>query len=138
MSLDFHKTIADIAESIRKLKRGLAGQEIDAEKLDKLIDLNDPRQLARLSEHDYYGHSLMYVASHSYEELEVYKDIYAVEDAYSITINGEQRKEAILMTKAKSETQTSSALNIALPSVSTTPTEAPKPEQEKKKGLFRR
>jgi hypothetical protein len=97
-----------------------------------LIHVSDPRERARLSEFDFYGHSVMQLSAKEYPELEIWAKIAEMEDIYSITIDGEQRKEAILMRQSRAEQP--SPLTIQLPQVETKP-----PEQEqKKKGWFRK
>ncbi len=60
-------------------------------------------------------------------------------DVYSIPFEGEQRKEAILMQKARSVSEVSvQAPSMALPQVETNRSLAQPQEQQQKKGFFRR
>lgn len=117
---------------IRQAIRAKLGQPADDDPFFGLIKVKDQRQLARLSEFDFYGHSVMDLAATKYEELEMWGKIAKTEDVYSITIEGEQRKEAILMQRAKVEQTT--PLTVQMPQVELKPQE---PEKKEKKGWFK-
>lgn len=127
--------LQEIPEFIRKLVRARMGLPAEDDPFFGLIKVNDPRERARLSEHDMYGHSLMRLAASEYDELEIWGKIADMEDAYSISIDGEQRKEAILMQTARKPEP--SSLTIQMPTVDTKPQEQQQ-QQTKKKGWLRR
>jgi hypothetical protein len=113
---------------------GLSIEEQDI--LTFLVNAKDKRERTRLAEHDVYGHSVMVLLSqlHPYE-LGIYKDIADIEDTYFIALEGEQRKEMILVQRAKTEiSYQGTPLTYSLPTLQT----EQKPAEQPKKGLFRR
>jgi hypothetical protein len=90
--------------------------------------------MARLQEHDVYGHSGMeFIASLYPVEMAHWKTMAEFENKYSISKDGEGRKEGVLALRAKMQEQTQpQALTLALPKVETQP---PPPE---KKGFLHR
>ncbi len=108
------------------------GQPIDDDVFSGLLNIKDTRERTRLNEHDVLGHSAMRIMADNWPvEMGIWDQIADMEDVYFIAKDGEQRKEAILMTRAKVE-QTS-PLTVQMPSINTKPEEPPKPE---KKGFF--
>jgi len=125
-----------LGEFLRSLKRGMQGLTIDEDQYSGLLNVKDPRERTRLSEHDVYGHSLMELAANHYDELAIWGKIASEEDIYFIPLEGEQRKEAILMQRARAEvTMAGQPLTVQMPKVETKPPEEAKPE---KKGISRR
>ena len=134
MSSRFEK-LKDLPEFIRRLKRGIMGQPIDDDVFSGLLNIKDTRERTRLNEHDVLGHSAMRIMADNWPvEMGIWDQIADMEDVYFIAKDGEQRKEAILMTRAKVEPQ-GSPLTVALPAINTKPEEQPKQE---KKGFFHR
>jgi hypothetical protein len=122
---EFHEMV----EQIRQIIRARLGLSADEDLYAYLLNMRDEREKARLTEHNFYGHSAMRVISHEYpEELGYWKDIALMEDVYSIALEGEGRKEGILMANAKRQETMPVAIN--LPSISTQP--APQQPQPKK------
>jgi hypothetical protein len=125
-----------LSEFVRVLKRAWQGLTIDEDQYSGLLNVKDSRERTRLSEHDVYGHSLMELAANHYEELSIWGEIAKEEDIYFIALEGEQRKEAILMQRARAEvTMAGQPLTVQMPKVETKPPEEVKPE---KKGIFHR
>jgi len=125
-----------LGEFLRALKRGMQGLPIDEDQYSGLLNVKDSRERTRLSEHDVYGHSLMELAANHYDELKIWGEIAKEEDIYFIPLEGEQRKEAILMQRARAEvTMAGQPLTVQMPKVETKPPEEAKPE---KKGILHR
>ena len=120
---------------MRKLVRAKQGLSLDDDPYFGLINVKDDRERARLSEYDFYGHSGMELASEAYDELEIWGKIAETENIYSVAINGEQRKEAILMQRAKVSELSPTVLQ--LPEM-TPQTQTMQTEPQKKKSWFRR
>jgi len=122
-----------LAEIIRMFYRAMKGQTLDEDLFAGLINIKDLRERTRLSEHDVYGHSGMHLIAKWYpEEMGHWKEIADLEDIYFISLEGEQRKEAILMQRAK--TAITQPLALQMPQVETKPIEP----EAKKKGILRR
>ncbi len=120
---------------VLKLKRAMLGQSLEEDIYSGLLNVKDIRERTRLSEHDIYGHSMMRLLAANYEEMGIWRDIAEMEDPYFISFEGEQRKEAILMQRAKTQMPImGQPLSVQLPEVETKPQEQ-KPE---KKGFLRR
>lgn len=126
-----------VADFIRKLKRAMQGQELDADKFAYLMDLEDIRERTSLSEHDVYGHSVMRLLAAEYDELAIYGRIAEMEDHYAISKDGEGKKIAATIAVGKKEQTAQGQVYIGLPPVSTKPEELGQ-EQKKKRGLFHR
>jgi len=125
-----------LGEFLRALKRGMQGLPIDEDQYSGLLNVKDSRERTRLSEHDVYGHSLMELVANHYDELKIWGEIAKEEDIYFIPLEGEQRKEAILMQRARAEvTMAGQPLTVQMPKVETKPPEEAKPE---KKGILHR
>lgn len=118
------------------LVRAARGQPLDEDIFSGLINVKDPRERTRLSQLEVYAHSAMQLIAGWYpEEMGFWKEIAEMEDVYFISQDGEQRKEAILMQRARTQVQLApqQPLAVQVPEVKT------KPEETKeKKGLFRR
>lgn len=120
--MDIQETI----EIIRQIFRAKMGLSKEDDPFLGLINVSDPREKARLTEHDYYGHSLMRLGAKTYPDaLEVWGNIAEMEDVYSPSIDGEQRKEAILLRRTQPDQP--SPLTIQLPTIDTKPPEEKKP-----------
>lgn len=129
MSDQFKEKILELAEAIRRFKRAMQGLPLDDDVFSGLLNVKDERERTRLSEHDVYGHSYMRIlAEMQGDEWEILKKIAEQEDIYFISLEGEQRKEAILMQRAKAEILMPSE-TLKVPQVETKPQ-----EQQQKKG----
>jgi hypothetical protein len=137
LSKQLKDKLGDIAEFIRKIVRAMKGQTAEDDVFSGLINVKDERERTRLSEYDVYGHSAMQIISDWYpEEMGYWKQIATMEDIYFISLEGEQRREAILMQRAKAEIRMAETGVMQVPRVETKPQEE-KPKEEKK-GLFHR
>jgi len=130
----FVKKIKDIAEGLRAIVRGYQGLPIDEDKFSGLLDIKDIRERTRLNTRQIFGHSYMRLL-HAVggEEWEIMRDTANMQDHYFISKDGEQRKEAILLTRAKSEVRLSTGEPLTIPPVETKP-----PPPEKKKHFWNR
>lgn len=127
--------LSDLADFLRKLVRAMKGQTLDEDIFSGLINVKDERERTRLSEHDVSGHSAMQLIASWYpEEMGFWKDIAEMEDIYFIALDGEQRKEAILMQRAKAEIRMAETGVMQIPKVETRPEE----QKVEKKGILRR
>jgi len=140
-SEDQLKRLRPIAELIRQLWRAAHGMEIDAKDiLAFLVNAEDVRERTRLKEHDVYGHSAMeFLADIFPGEFGFMKELAKLENIYFIPLDGEQRKEMILMQRAKGlETNPQQqSLSITMPETTPQPPQ-PQQQQQQKKGLFHR
>ncbi len=110
----------EMVEEIRQIIRARLGLSADEDIFTYLLNMRDEREKARLTEHDFYGHSAMRLIANEYqEEMGFWKDVAVMEDVYSIAIEGEGRKEGILMANAKR--QETMPVSINLPAISTQP-----------------
>ena len=136
MAEETFEKLKKLAEPIRRLVRAARGQSIDEDIFSGLINVKDARERTRLSEHDVYGHSAMQLIADWYRvEMGFWKDIAEMEDSYMISLDGEQRKEAILMARARTQVSLApTPLAVQVPEVKTKPEEA----KEEKKGFWRR
>ncbi len=122
-----------MVDEIRQIIRAKLGISADEDIYSYLLNMHDEREKARLTEHDFYGHSAMRLIASEYpEEMGFWKDFAVMEDIYSIAIDGEGRKESILMANAKKEGVGAMPLSINLPAISTQPQE----QAPKKKGRW--
>lgn len=113
-SEQFHEMV----EELRQIIRAKLGLSADEDIYSYLLNMRDEREKARLSEHDFYGHSAMRVIAKEYpDEMGFWRDIAVMEDIYSVAIEGEGRKEGILMANAKRQETLPVAIN--LPAIST-------------------
>ncbi len=111
------------------------GQTIDEDPLSGLLHTNNPEEMARLTEHDVYGHSGMKILANLYPgEMDHWAKTADQEDKYSISKDGEGRKEGVLALRAKMPEQPQqAAIALTLPQVQTSP-----PPEPKKGGFFHR
>ena len=95
-------------EFIRGLKRASQGLSLDEQDIMTfLVNAKDHRERTRLKEHDCYSHSgFEYLANIYPETYGFLKMLAEIENIYFISLDGLQRQEAILMTKAKTQSQT--------------------------------
>jgi len=125
----FPRVVNTLADPIRKLKRAVQGLTLDEDFFSGLLNIKDLRERTRVTEVQAYSHSVMRILADLYPyEFGIAKDMAIMEDTYFIAIEGEQRKEAILMTRAKSTIQVQGLAGegIQIPQVETTPPESPK------------
>jgi hypothetical protein len=109
------KSLDNIIDLIRKIIRAKQGLPTEDDIFSGLIQIKDIRERTRLQEHDVYGHSYMRLLSDlGGDEWEIMLKMANMEDPYFISLDGEQRKEAILMTRART-TSDMQNLNINLP-----------------------
>jgi hypothetical protein len=111
----------DRIDLLRHLKRALQGLPKEDDAFSGLIHIQDVRERTRISMEDVYAHSYMReLAKKGGDEWEMWKFIADMEDTYFIAVEGEQRKEAILMKQISSQ-QPSVSINqpLSLPQVET-------------------
>ena len=131
------KKLDSVTEFIRKLKRAMQGLSADEDVFSGLLNVKDIRERTRLDTRNVYRHNYMrMLAANGGEEWKIMEDWADMEEHLFISENGEERREAILMTRAKVE-QTS-PLTLNLPQMSTQVQEPPKQEEKKKGGIFHR
>lgn len=135
-SQDQLKRLRPIAELIRQLWRAAHGMDIDAKDiLSFLVNAEDVRERTRLKEHDVYGHSAMEFLADIYpDEFGFMVDLAKLENIYFIPLDGEQRKEMILMQRAKVQESMPQQQSLTVQM----PTTTPEPQQQQKKGLLHR
>lgn len=126
MTLDLEeikKWITELAEPLKKLKRAMAGQQIeDPVKLTEWSNLNER---ARLTQYQIDAIAFRrLVAQYGGREWAIMDDVANWKEHLSITKDGEQRREEILMTKARTEIpSTITSQTISVPTVETKPPE---------------
>ena len=125
-------------EYIRQLKRASQGLSLtEQDIMNFLVNVKDHRERTRLKEKDCYDHSGWELLADMYPKTFGWLKMLAeVENIYFISLDGLQRQEAILMTKAKN-------VSTATPlSVENVVNPMPSPQQveqkEQKKGWLRR
>jgi len=131
------KKLSEVAEGLRRLRRGMQGLPLDEDVFSGLLNVKDIRERTRLNAHEVYAHSYMrMLASFGGEEWSIMGKVADMDDTYLISLEGEQRKEAILMQRAKAviEMPGASPAAMSIPKVETKPTDQGK---EEKKGLLR-
>ena len=120
-----------MVDEIRQIIRAKLGISADEDIYSYLLNMHDEREKARLTEHDFYGHSAMRLIASEYQgEMGFWKDVAMMEDVYSIAIDGEGRKESILMANAKRSEAGNLPVSINLPGVSTQPLEQMPPAKK--------
>lgn len=136
------KELRPIAELIRSLWRAAHGMDIDAKDiLSFLVNAEDVRERTRLKEHDVYGHSAMEFLAEMYpNEFGFMTELARLENIYFIPLDGEQRKEMILMQRAKVQESMPQQQSLTVQMPQTTPEQQPQQpgQQQQKKGLFHR
>jgi hypothetical protein len=131
------KKLDSVTELIRKLKRAMQGLSADEDVFSGLLNVKDIRERTRIDTRNVYRHTYMrMLADNGGEEWTIMKDWAVMEEHLFISENGEERREAILMTRAKVE-QTS-PLTLNLPQIGAQTQEPPKQEEKKKSGFFHR
>ena len=131
------KKLDTVTELIRKLKRAMQGLSADEDVFSGLLNVKDIRERTRIDTRNVYRHTYMrMLANNGGEEWKIMEDWAVMEEHLFISENGEERREAILMTRAKVE-QTS-PLTLNLPQLSQQTAEPPKTEEKKKGGFFHR
>jgi hypothetical protein len=111
-------------EFIRELKRASQGLSLtEKDVMAFLVNAEDHRERTRLKEHDCYSHSgWEFLASIYPKTFGFLLDLAKIENIYFISLDGLQRQEAILMTKAKTTAQTPLTIeNISQPVQPTQP-----------------
>lgn len=95
-------------EYIRAMKRASQGLTLtEQDIMTFLVNAKDHRERTRLKEHDVYSHSgWEFLAGIYPKTFGFLVGLAELENIYFIALDGLQRQEAILMTKAKSATQT--------------------------------
>lgn len=127
------KSIEDqVIERIYKLKRASQGLPPNQDDVySGLINIKDIREKTRLGLYDVYAHSYMRLLTKvGGEEWGIMGEVATMEDEYFISLEGESRKEAILMKMqtALSTMNIGQNLPVSLPQVQTKP-----PAEEGKK-----
>ena len=118
-----------IAEGIHYLIRGSQGLPPEEERYANLMNLSDRKETTRVTIRQIYEHTYMRAAQKIYgDEMELMQYIADTEDAYLVSKDGEQRREAILMQKARSQPANMETLQIVAPNTQTPLTQ----EQHKK------
>jgi len=93
-----------IGEYLKNVFRGHKGLSLDDDVFSGLLDIKDIRERTRVNDHEVYAHSYMrLVADIGGEEWETMRKVADMEDHYLISLDGQQRQEAILMQRAKAE-----------------------------------
>jgi len=133
LSAEMKKKLRNIAEGIRCVVRGMQGLPIEEDAFSGLLDVKDIRERTRVDIQNIFSHSYMrLLANYGGDEWGIMEDVAEMEDHYFIAEDGEQRKEAILMTKAKTEVRLPDQ-PISIQKVETKPS-----EKTEKKGFLRR
>lgn len=102
----FADKMLELGKGLKNVIRGLQGLPPEGEDtFAGMINVKDIRERTRLpSQHDVYAHSYLRLLSQAGgSEWKICKDIAEMEEHLLISLEGEQRKEAILMQKAKTE-----------------------------------
>ena len=109
------KAFDETIDLIRKIMRAKQGLPPEDDIFSGLIHIDDVRERTRLDEYNVYSHAYMRLLSDvGGDEWEIMKKMADMEDPYFISLDGEQRKEAILMKRANTAMDTQN-LNINLP-----------------------
>jgi hypothetical protein len=132
------KDLDEVVEFIRKTKRAMQGLKSEQDAFDKLLNVEDLRERTRVTRQERKAFTYMELLGDlGGDEWGIMKEAVRYFNVYGIPLDGEQRKEAILMMRAKLGEQQSQNINVQYPTVSTTPEEPQQPEK-KKLGWFRR
>lgn len=122
-----HGSLADFIDrttpSLFKLIRALNGQAPTDERYPLLIDVEDIRERTRLDSPALFAHAYMRLVAKSGGPYEIFNQMADLEDHYFISLDGESRKEAILMNKARQSTELQP---VMIPPVDTSGMNAPK------------
>lgn len=136
----------DRIDLLRQLKRALQGLPKEDDAFSGLIHIGDVRERTRITIEDVYSHSDMrLLADKGGDEWKIWDGVANMEDTYFIAIEGEQRKEAILMKQISSQAQPTVSINqpLSLPQVETNrplgePVYGQQPQQQKKEHFWSR
>lgn len=95
----------ELGEGLKSVIRGAQGLAPEEDAFSGLINVKDLKERTRLPTiHDVFAHSYLYTLGEvGGEEWAICKTIATTEEALLISLEGEQRKEAILMQRAKTE-----------------------------------
>ena len=131
--VDFEKRMHKIGSGLKNLFRGMQGLPPEGDDMfSGMIEVKDIRERTRVTTHEAYAHAYMRILKDKGgEEWAIMEDIAQQEDKYFIAIDGEQRKEAILMQRAKTEVRLPGQ-PLALQPVDTTKPLEGKQEEKKK------
>jgi len=130
--MGFKEKMKDLATGVKYVVRGIQGLPPDEDIFSGLIDVNDIKERTRLpSQHDVYGQEFMrLLAKYGEDEWGIYQEIADLDAHLLISLEGEQRKEAILMQRSKSQANiVMPGQALQIPQVST----KPEGKEEKKK-----
>jgi len=132
---DLLEKLKDLPDFLRRLKRGIQGLPLDEDIYSGLLNVKDLRERTRVTEFQISSHSYMRIMNKVYPDIfEVFEQIPEMEDTYYIAKDGEQRKEAIFMQRARSTVQLQGVNeSLMLPNIETKP-----PETKKKGRIFNR
>jgi len=133
--------IKQLAEVIRIVQRAVKGLSPDDDVFQGLINVKDIKERTRLDENGLLSHSAMRLAGVQWPELDLFREIAEMEDPYFISLDGEGRKEGILLQQAKTGADKNN-LVLNMPNTNGGPAQnldpnAP-PTQPKKPGFFSR
>jgi len=133
--------IKEYAEIIRIVQRAAKGLSPEDDVFQGLINVKDIKERTRLDENALLSHSAMRLAGEQWPELKLFQEIAEMEDPYFISLEGEGRKEGILLQQAKTGADKNN-LVLNMPNTNGGPAQnldpnAP-PTQPKKPGFFSR
>lgn len=101
---DPYLELRELAEIIRIVQRAVKGLDPNDDIFQGLINVKDIRERTRLDETALLSHSAMRTASNLWPMLGFFDKIADMEDPYYISLDGEGRKEGILLQQAKTGT----------------------------------
>jgi hypothetical protein len=125
-------------EYTRQLKRASQGLSLtEQDIMNFLVNVKDHRERTRLKEKDCYDHSGWELLADIYPKTFGWlKTLAEIENIYFISLDGLQRQEAILMTKAKTTASTTPLTIENVQNPMSTPQQTMEQKQEQKKGHF--
>ena len=140
MQVELSKEDLEDLEYIRQLKRASQGLSLtEQDIMTFLVNAKDHRERTRLKEKDCYDHSGWEMLADMYPKTFGFlKDLAMIENIYFISLDGLQRQEAILMTKAKTQGAQSPLTIENIQNPTQPPQPQPEQKQEQKKGWLRR
>lgn len=133
---DPYNELLKLAEIIRVVQRAVKGLGADDDVFLGLINPKDIRERTRLDEPALISHSAMRVVAAEWPEFGLFKTIAEMEDPYYISMDGEGRKEGILLQQAKSKNGDANNLVLNMPNTNGGPAENPTTTPPKKKGFL--
>jgi hypothetical protein len=104
--------LALLADTLRVIMRAMKGLGADDDVFLGLIKVKDIRERTRLDETTTISHSAMRVAAKRWPEFKLFEEITEMKDPYYISIDGEGRKEGILLQQAKTKMDGNMILNM--------------------------